>query len=217
MNAERKGEFNFCDASNCFQKWQSCFSCHPFFRPDALNWMLASESTRQRNVKNMLYAWWTPPTAWNGRRPHAGGPDGSIRSGIYYELMITPTEDVAVPMDTFLMRMQPVASPYLVKGRLSPSAVRGKGLFSQIGCTSCHPTPLYTDNGFHNAGVPDPQDAGLDWNTPSFCEAWRTAPYSHLGIYDKIEEIVRLRAHSLGASQLTVQQMADLVEFVNSL
>jgi hypothetical protein len=217
MNGERRGEFNFSDANNCFQKWQSCFSCHPFARPDALNWMLANESTRQRNVKSMLYSWWTPVTTWAGRRPHAGGPDGSIRMGIFAELMITPTEEIAVPMDTFLMRMQPVMSPFLVKGRLSAAAVRGKATFDRIGCGACHPAPLYTDNGFHNAGVPDSLEATQDWNTPSLNEAWRTAPYSHSGRYDKISEIILLRAHSLGASQLSAQELAELVEYVSSL
>jgi DNA-binding beta-propeller fold protein YncE len=217
LRGERLGEFNYDDASNCFQKWQSCFSCHPFARPDALNWMLASESTRQRNAKSMLQSWWTPPTAWNGRRPHAGGPDGSIRMGVYYELGITPTEDICLPLDTFLMRLKPVMSPVLVKGELSASAERGKAIFGRIGCGSCHPAPLYTDNDYHNAGVPDPLDASLDWNTPSLIEAWRTAPYSHLGNYDKIREIIQLRAHSIGASKLSEQEMDDLVEFVSSL
>ncbi|MBN1306340.1 MAG: YncE family protein, partial [Chitinispirillaceae bacterium] len=39
-NGERNGENNFFDASLCFQKWQSCHSCHPFTRPCALNWIL---------------------------------------------------------------------------------------------------------------------------------------------------------------------------------
>jgi len=217
MNGERLGEFNFADANNCVQKWQSCFSCHPFSRPDALNWMLASESTKQRNVKSMLHSWWTPATGWSIKRPHAGGGEGSIRMGIYYELGITPTEGLAVPIDTFLMRMQPVASPFLVKGKLSAAALRGKDIFKEIGCASCHPMPLYTDNKYHNAGVPDSLDASLDWNTPSLIEAWRTAPYSHIGRYDKISEIILLRAHSIGASKLSAAELADLVEYVSSL
>ncbi|NLL13426.1 MAG: hypothetical protein GX267_08480 [Fibrobacter sp.] len=217
MNGERLGEYYFCDANNCFQKWQSCHSCHPFGRPDALNWMLANEQTRQRNAKSMLYSWWTPPTNWNGRRDHAGGSQGSVRMGIYLELMIAPTEDIAVPMDTFLMRMKPVMSPYLVKGKLSASAVRGKAIYERIRCSDCHPAPLYTDDGFYNAGVFDPDDATLNWNTPSLIEAWRTAPYGHIGSYDKIEEIIQLRAHSISASKLSEQELKDLVEFVSSL
>lgn len=216
LNAERQGAFNFSDAYKCVQQWQSCFSCHPFARPDALNWMLASEVTRQRNVKSMLYAWWTPPTAWTGRRPHAGGQDGSIRMGIYYELLMEVTEEVAVPMDSFMMYMKPVMSPFLVKGRLSASAIRGKEIFNTW-CKGCHPAPLYTDNKFYDAGVPDTSDQTLDWNTPSLIEAWRTAPYGHLGSYDKIKEIISLRAHSVGASKLTDSEKNDLVEFVSSL
>ncbi|HEX3020543.1 MAG TPA: hypothetical protein VHP36_09580 [Chitinispirillaceae bacterium] len=217
LRGERLGEFNFSDANSCYQKWQSCFSCHPFARPDALNWMLALEMTKQRNAKSMLHSWWTPPGGWNGKRPHAGGPDGSVRMGVYYELKNQNVEDISIPLDTFLMRLKPVMSPHLVKGKLNPSAVRGKAIYYRIGCDGCHPEPLYTDLKFHDAGVPDPQDAGLDWDTPSLIEAWRTAPYSHLGNYDKISEIIQLRTHSIYASELSEQELNDLVEFVSSL
>jgi cytochrome c peroxidase len=137
--------------------------------------------------------------------------------GIYYELLMEVTEEIAVPLDTFMMYMKPVMSPMLVKGKLSARAQRGKEIFSRIRCVNCHPAPLYTDNKFWDAGVSDTSDQNLDWNTPSLIEAWRTAPYSHLGSYDKIEEIIMLRAHSLGASQLTEEERKDLVEFVSSL
>jgi DNA-binding beta-propeller fold protein YncE len=218
LTSERQGAFNFMDGSICEHRWQSCFSCHPFTRPDALNWMLASEITKQRNVKSMLYAWWTPPMGWTAKRDHAGGPQGSIRKGIELELIIQPTEEIAVPMDTFLMRLKPVKSPYLVKGRLSAGAARGRDIFSRIHCDGCHPAPLYTDLQMANAGVPDPSESTSNWDTPSLIEAWRTAPYSHSGRYDKISEIVQLRAHSLGEyEKLSEQERSDLVEFVNSL
>ena len=108
-------------------------------------------------------------------------------------------------------------SPHLEKGRLSGSAIRGKTVFKQVGCNDCHPAPLYTDNGFHNAGVADQWDANTQWNTPSLIEAWRTNPYGHTGWYDKILDIVKLRAHSLGASNLSAQELDDLVNYVMSL
>ena len=217
MNGERQGEFNFTDATLCFQKWQSCFSCHPFTRPDALNWILNTPNSTPKNVKNMLYSWWTPPTSWAGKRPAAGGPDGSIRSGISAELFIQPNEEVAMPLDTFLMRLKPLASHYLVKGQLSASAIRGKAIFSKVGCDVCHPAPLYTDKKFHNAGVVDVFDANTQWDTPSLIEAWRTSPYGHLGSYENITDMIMLRTHSLGATQLSPQEISDLIEFVSSL
>ena len=52
----------------------------------------------------------------------------------------------------------------------------------------CHPAPLYTDDGFYNAGVFDPDDATLNWNTPSLIEAWRTAPYGHMEVMIKLKK-----------------------------
>ena len=165
----------------------------------------------------MLYSWWTPPTSWAGKRPAAGGSDGSIRAGISAELVTNPTEEIAMPIDTYFMWMRPVLSPYLDKGKLSASAQHGKILFLKVGCVNCHPAPLYTDNNFHNAGVVDPWESNTDWNTPSLIEAWRTSPYNHIGSYDKIKDMVQLRTHSLGASNLTSQEVDDLVNYVLSL
>jgi hypothetical protein len=217
MTCERKGEFNFTDASLCFQKWQSCFSCHPFTRPDALNWILNNDNNTPKNAKSMLLSWWTPPTSWAGKRPAAGGPDGSVRAGIISELFTSPTEVIAMTLDTLLMKLKPVASPKLVKGRLSAAALRGRTLYISIGCAKCHPAPLYTDMKFYNAGVADPFDANTQWDTPSLIETWRTSPYGHLGSYDSLTEIIRLPVHSPGAAKLSTQDLSDLVEYVSSL
>jgi cytochrome c peroxidase len=137
--------------------------------------------------------------------------------GISVELFIQPQEEVAVPMDTFFMRMKPVPSPYLVKGRLSESAKRGKKLFTEASCNYCHPAPLFTDMKFHNCGVEDPWDANVQWDSPSIIEAWRTGPYGHLGSYDNIEDIIILKGHSQSASELSPEEVKDLVEYNLSL
>ncbi|MBN2036688.1 MAG: hypothetical protein JW768_08115 [Chitinispirillaceae bacterium] len=217
LTSARKGEFHYFDASICIQKWQSCQSCHPLTRPDAMNWILNSPISAPKNAKTMLYSWWTPPTSWAGKRAAAGGIDGSIRSGISAELGIQPREEVAVPLDSFLMRLKHVPSPYLVKGRLSESAQRGKAVYSKVGCNYCHPAPMFTDKKFHNAGVDDPWDANTQWDTPGLHETWRTGPYGHLGSFDTLEDIILLRSHSMDASTLTQQELQDLVQYTLSL
>jgi YVTN family beta-propeller protein len=217
MTSERRGEYAFCDASICMQQWQSCQSCHPFTRPDALNWILNSEVAAPKNAKSMLYTFQTPPTSWAGKRPGAGGPDGSVRAGIRTELFTEPNEAAAVAIDSFLMRLKPVPSPRLVKGRLSESAQRGKSCYTKVGCQFCHPAPLYTDMRFHNAGVADPFDANTSWDTPSIIESWRTGPWGHLGSYDKLEDLILLGGHSMDASKLTPQEFQDLMEYILSL
>jgi cytochrome c peroxidase len=135
------------------------------------------------------------------------------------ELFLEPDERVAVSMDTFLMSLKPVPSPYLWKGRLSPAAERGRAIYynrSKVDCSICHPGPMFTDNGFHNTGIPDPYDANRDWNSPTVIECWRTAPYGHLGSFDKLDELLKLRTHSNAAS-LSQSDFNDLLEYVLSL
>lgn len=213
ITTERQGEINFNDAGQCFEKWQSCNSCHPFTRPDALNWILNAPQSYPKNAKSMLYSWWTPPESWAQKRL-----DGRacIRSGIDAELGIQASEEIAVPIDTFLMRLKPVPSPFLVKGKLNSAAQRGKIIFKN-NCVDCHPAPLYTNMKMYNAGVPDPFDKNTLWDTPSLNETWRTSPYGHLGSFDTLENIIKLKGHSEGASQLNDADFKDLLEYVKAL
>jgi hypothetical protein len=135
------------------------------------------------------------------------------------ELFLEPDERIAVCMDTFLMGLKPVPSPYLVKGQLTPSAVRGRAIYydrGKVDCVICHPAPMFTDNKFHNTGIPDPWDNLRDWNSPTVIECWRTGPYGHLGSYVKLEDVLKLRTHS-NAGSLSESDFKDLLEYVLSL
>ena len=115
--------------------------------------------------------------------------------------------------------MKPVPSPHLDKGRLTPATERGKAIFAdtaRVNCAICHSGPLCTDNNFHDTGVPDPWDNLRDWNTPTLIEIWRTAPYGHLGSFENIEDMIKLRTHS-NAGNLSESEFKDLVEYVLSL
>jgi YVTN family beta-propeller protein len=223
-NGERNGESNYYDGALCFQKWQSCHSCHPLTRPDALNWILGGGAiTAPKNAKSMLYSWWCPPTTWTGRRGHC---QQSIVAGIELELFRVPTRDLAAPLDTFFMYLKPMMSPYLVKGRLSELARRGREIYydsTRVDCWKCHPAPLFTDMIFWDAGVPDPYDANVQWKTPHLAETWRTGPYGHLGSYWGVREICELRGHSNAIDKLDIdpagdgKEMEALVEYVLSL
>jgi YVTN family beta-propeller protein len=216
LTSERKGESFFYDASLCFQTWESCHSCHPLARADGLNWTLRNMYVAPKNSTSMLYSWWTPPTSWSGGRT---GAYESIRAGMNNELFLSPDTVAAPNMDTFFMKMRPVPSPYLVKGRLSASAQRGRELYksSKAACMACHPGPLYTDLKLHNGGITDPYDNNTKWDTPTLVECWRTAPYGHLGSKLTIQDILALPGMGAVTSKLTQDELNDLVEFVLSL
>ncbi len=220
FTAERRGEMYFKDADFCFQHWQSCLSCHPGIRVDALNWDLLNDGLgNPKNVRSMLLAHQTPPSMSAGVRATA---EDAVRAGIrHIQFAVRPEED-AVAIDAFLKSLQPVPSPYLVAGELSEAAKRGKEVFfnEDVGCAECHPTPLYTDMKRHNVGSKGKYDRRDDFDTPTLIEVWRTAPYMHDGHWTTIEKLIKEGRHgSYGGDidSLSEKQLDDLIEFVLSL
>ena len=219
MTMQRRGEMYFNDAVLCFQKWQSCATCHPDARVDALNWDLANDAFgNPKNAKSMLLAHKTPPAMSSGIRAKA---EMAVRSGIKYILFtVRPEEEKAASaIDEYLKALKPVPSPYLVDGKLSAAAERGKKLFLDkgVGCAQCHPAGLYTDLAMHDVASKGKYDRRKTFDTPTLIECWRTAPYMHDGQYTTMKELLTKGKHGKVDSKLNEKQIADLVEFVLSL
>ncbi len=220
LTVQRRGELFFFDADLCFQHWQSCGSCHPDARVDALNWDLLNDGLgTPKNNKSMLYVHRTPPAMSQGVRESA---EAAVRAGItHIQFAVRPEED-AVALDEYLKTLEPLPSPYLVDGKLSAAAERGKTLFfsQRLGCHSCHPEPLYTDQKMHDVGSKGQYDRASEFDTPALVECWRTAPYMHDGHYTTIQQLLKEGKHggvSGDVEGLTDQERADLAEFVLSL
>jgi len=220
LTPQRRGELLFNDATICYQRWQSCASCHPDARTDSLNWDLLNDGAgNPKNTKSLLLAHATPPSMATGVRPTA---EHAVRSGLVHILFVERPDEEAAAIDAYLKSLQPVVSPHRVKGELSPAAQRGRRLFfsPRIGCARCHPPPLYTDRKRHNVGTAAPSDSHLSFDTPTLIEVWRTAPYLHDGRYTTIPQLLREGRHGLQGPRsrnLTDQEIRDLAEFVLSL
>ena len=216
----RRGEMLFHDAEICFQEWQSCASCHPDGRVDALNWDLMNDGLgNPKNVRSMVLAHRTPPSMASAVRATT---EQGVRAGIRFILFSVRPEEDAVAIDEYCKSLAPVPSPYLVDGELSPAARRGKELFSdeEVNCARCHPAPLFTDRRLHDVGSRAAHDARDAFDTPTLIECWRTAPYMHDGRYVTVKELLTTGEHGhkgTGVAELTEQQLSDLIEFVLSL
>ena len=220
LTLRRRGELLFNDATICYQQWQSCASCHPDGRTDALNWDLMNDGVgNTKSTKSLVLAYKTPPVMAEGVRPTA---EAAARAGLEHILFANRPEDEAVAIDEYLKTLEPVPSPRLVDGRLSPAARRGKKLFEsdRIGCRKCHPAPLYTDLKMHNVDTQGLYEFNDQFDTPTLVEVWRTAPYLHDGRYTTIEDVIVKGKHGKSrgrVEELSEQEIDDLVEFVLSL
>lgn len=129
------------------------------------------------------------------------------------------------------------------KEAMSESAVRGMELFKGKGrCIACHNGPNFTDNQFHNLGVPQEgmlkedlgryivsrleKDKGA-FKTPTLRSISETAPYMHDGVFKTLEEVMDFLDKGGGANphlsplmkplDLSADEKKDLIEFMKAL
>lgn len=218
MDSVRKGEMYFNDASLCYQQWQSCSTCHPDARMDAVNWDLLNDGIgNPKSTKSLLLAHMTPPAMVRGVRPDA---ETGVRAGIRYIQFAVPEEDKSVAIDDYLKSLKPIPSPHLVDGKLSAAAERGKKIFEEAGCSMCHEGAYYTDMEKYDVGTGADNEAGTEFDTPALIEVWRTAPYLYDGRAAAMTDIFRTfnpKDEHGNTSELTDEQLNDLIEYVMSL
>ena len=217
MSTVRRGELFFNDARLCFQQWQSCASCHPDARADALNWDLLNDGMgNPKQTKSLLLSHKTPPVMVSGVRDKA---ETAVRAGIrYIQFAVVPDERPA-GIDAYLASLKPVPSPFLAKGQLSPRAERGRKLFSRAGCAACHTPPLLTNLKQFNVGIGSGLDQDRAFDTPTLVEVWRTAPYLYDGRSGTMADV--LTKHNPGdrhgvTSSLKPDEITNLAEFILS-
>lgn len=126
---------------------------------------------------------------------------------------------------------------------MDEAAVRGMALFKgKARCILCHNGPNFTDNQFHNLGVPQvgvlkedlgrymvtrqERDKGA-FKTPTLRSIVETAPYMHDGVFKTLEEVIEFKNAGGGPNpnlsplmkplNLTVDDKADLLAFLNAL
>ncbi len=126
---------------------------------------------------------------------------------------------------------------------MSESAKRGMYLFdTKAECVKCHNGPNFTDNKFHNIGVPADgplkEDLGRlnvtkkdtdkgAFKTPTLRNITDTSPYMHNGFFPTLFEVVQFYNGGGGRSEnkspdihglnLTGEEVNDLIEFMKAL
>lgn len=213
----RKGEALWYDSSICYQNWQSCASCHPDGRADGFNWDNLNDGVGvSKQAKSMLYSLRTPPVMVTGIRPDG---ETAIAAGLKYICFNADTQGIVEGITAYLMAMLPEQSPYLNDdGTLTESATRGKALFEEYGCVTCHPAPLYTDMQFHTSIDLENEPAWeyRDMDTSSLVEIWRTYPWGYFGGHTDMVEYVKTAVTKSGKT-ITDAQAQDLANFILSI
>lgn len=220
----RAGERLWNDATIGFQNWQSCASCHPDARADALNWDNLNDGIgTPKQARTMLDTFRRGRVMATGIRANASV---AVRAGLKYIMFNGNfSEENFQKLDAYVQSLEPEASPYLEDGKLSESALRGKSLFEgKAGCAQCHAGEIkgqdiliynYTQTGNESRGL----------LVPPLREVWRTAPYLCDGRAATVREVLvdynpiqgdGTTLHG-NVQDLSESELDDLITYVLSL
>ena len=107
-------------------------------------------------------------------------------------------------------------------GSLTPAAIRGKRVFGEKGCNSCHDGDVFTDSPagrLHNVGTKKATSgqrlgSGFQgFDTPTLKGLWASAPYLHDGSAQSLGAAVRAHRNiSMSAAELQ-----DVVEYIGQI
>ncbi len=112
------------------------------------------------------------------------------------------------------------------KGDISKAAKRGMKKVAEIGCTSCHAGPLFTNNQFmpfrYGSDEGLKSVTGKDEDDHVFrVQSWRnvamTAPYFHNGSAQTLAEAVTIMAKVQLDTRLSKRDVRDIVAFLETL
>lgn len=158
-------------------------------------------------------------------------------------------EGIAKAIATFERTVLSGNSPYDKfkagdENALTDAQKKGMELFDDLGCSSCHAPPIFSNYKYYNAGVgssKEPPDEGRKsvtgedkdmgkFRVPMLREVANTGPYFHDGSCDTLEKAVAMMAgggidnpnlsgllKGIGSKEVSAEDQANIVEFLKAL
>ncbi|MSQ02470.1 MAG: hypothetical protein EXR71_11365 [Myxococcales bacterium] len=187
----------------------SCSTCHFDGRNDGLTWTF-SDSVRQTPTLAAAVAE-TAPYTWTDGVDTVAAEAVVTSQGRMGGAALTARD--ALDIQAFILSIPEVDVHQ--KGVMDDAVQRGRAIFAsaEVGCASCHPAPLYTDNEHHDI-------YGLTKvNTPSLVGIASSAPYLHNGSAGDLRGVVDAALNGeMGATgHLSEPEKDDLVAFLATL
>jgi YVTN family beta-propeller protein len=204
-----RGRDLFCDADSpamALNSWISCSNCHPEGHSDGRSWKLPGKPRLRTKDLHGLAS--TLPAGWQATQDEMEDEEHFIRTFFRgHGLSPVPphpplgrsNRGLSADLDAlsaYVYSLRFAPSPHLRNGSPSDAARRGKRLFGQLGCASCHPAPTYTVSSVGRnhlaSGVvtPDPQPVG-PIDVPSLNGVYAQPHLLHDGRAANVEDVFR--------------------------
>jgi YVTN family beta-propeller protein len=223
LTEARYGEQLFHDAKFCFQGQFACSTCHPDNHIDGVAWNLETPQLGRDRVANRTLRGIaeTAPFKWNGHNPDLETQCGPRIAKFLFHSEGFNSGQLA-DLVTFIKAIPLSPNRHLAAdGQLTPAQERGKAIFYQKACDTCHPPAThYTAKTSFDVGTAAKYDTSGMFDVPQLDRIYEKPPYLHNGEARSLEEIWTIynRADKHGVtSDMSKEQLNDLVEFLKTL
>ncbi len=217
LSLVEKGEVVFYTARYSHQGWMSCHSCHS----DGHTNMERNDNLSDggfgapKQVLSLLGRANTAPFAWNAGVPDlASQVENSIRKTMQTD--VNPSAEDVESLTAYVAQLKSPPSVDKLRGTQDDEAItRGKQVFADRKCASCHEAPAYTVADVFDVGLED-ENGHRKFNPPSLIGASQRDAYLHDGRAKTLEAVFGEHKHP-APQEWTNQEIADLVAFLRSL
>jgi DNA-binding beta-propeller fold protein YncE/cytochrome c553 len=236
LDAPRRGDAVFHDASYAFQGSFSCRSCHPDGHTDGLTYDFDIDGVG-RNIllnRSLRGVAGTAPFKWGGLNPTL-----QRQCGPRFAMVLTRADPFPEPqledLVAFLESLPP-PRPDPGAGRVAELAAgsrqRGRQIFERRArkdgteipasgrCSTCHSGPHFSNLLKADVGTGSGSDSGGEFDVPHLTGIGSKAPYLHDGRARTLEEIWTLPGvgdlHGV-VSDLNKAELNDLVQYLKGL
>ena len=219
----RRGEQLFHDAKFCFQGQFACSTCHPDDHIDGVAWNLETPQLGRDRVANRTLRGIaeTAPFKWNGHNPDLETQCGPrIAKFLFHSEGFNPEQ--LHNLVAFIKSIPLPPNRHLAAdGQLTSAQERGKDIFFQKACDTCHPPAThYTAKTSFDVGTAAKYDTSGMFDVPQLDRIYEKPPYLHNGEARSLEEIWTIYnptdKHGV-TSDMSKEQLNDLVEFLKTL
>jgi YVTN family beta-propeller protein len=222
-------------------QWVSCNTCHFEGEHDGRTWFFGFAGPRNTtSLRGMVE---TYPLRWSAEWDESADSEFANRKENFGTGLIAgdmncslsppdcvnhpPNQGLSYDLDclaAFIDSLQMTPSPAHANGEpLTEAEQRGQDIFidESLGCVTCHPPPLYTDQQQHDVGTATVDEKiGPAYDTPSLRGLYDSAPYFHDGSATSLEDaLTRPSAgseHDVSAA-LSQTELSDLIAFLIAL
>jgi YVTN family beta-propeller protein len=210
-----RGEVLFHNARLSLDGWMSCHSCHTDGHTNGLLNDNLGDGTfgAAKRVLSLLGVAETKPWAWNGQ---VASLEEQVRKSITTTMQGERPRDADVrALTAYLEGLKPAPPLGPLRGVDAAAVARGRQIFQDHRCESCHAPPSYTSAGRFDVGLSDTQGR-KEFNPPSLRGVSQREPYFHDNSAATLREVFTKHRHML-ESDLTEREIDSLLAFLESL